>query len=84
MFKQNWGGDHTNSNGEMQVGDKRGDQQRDRTFYVCSVPQQNLVQQWKYSISVLSNIVTVHLLLLRDPFSDRTACIEGSLSEALK
>lgn len=47
-----------------------------RTFCVSSLLQQSLLKQWKHFGSVLSNTVTVHLLLLHDHFSDMTECFE--------
>lgn len=47
-LQQNWGGGHTNSKGDIHVGDKRGNEQRDKTIYVGSVPQENLLRQWEY------------------------------------
>lgn len=82
-LQQNWGGGHTDSKGDIHVGDKRGNEQRDKTIYVGSVPQENLLRQWE-CLCVLSNTVTAHLLLLCHHSSDRTVCIEGSLSEAPK
>jgi hypothetical protein len=78
------GCDHTNSKGEIHVRDKKGWHAKARTFCVSSVPQQNLLKQWKYFGSMLSNIVTVHLLLLHNHFSDMTEYFEGSLSESIK
>lgn len=82
-LQENWRGGHTNSKGDIHVGDKRGDEQRDKTIYVDSVPQENLLRQWEY-LCLYCPAVTAHLLLLRHHSCHRTACVEGSLSKALK
>lgn len=82
ILRAELGCDHTNSKGEIQVRDKKGDVQRRE--HSVSLSQQNLLKQWKYFGSVLSNLVTVYLLLLHDHFSDMTECFEGSLSQSIK